>query len=350
MKGEVCNLMYAMGIMKTGMWRAMNRLKDKSSEWGLSGSRLWAAGRRVLRFTFPALAALRSLTKGALGIAAGVPLTLWLGAAALLAAGLWLQEHDAKVRAGAALEQSRQQSAQRIAALEAQASAALRQANERNAATITRLETRRAALARQAAELTTQLGALRKKNRAEQAEITTMPAEQVSERVRTMLGESSVISGPSSAVRGPSQGAMQADAKAVGAANEPAVGTPALQPASGERVTAVGTPPLQLTEEGQRQVLSALVERDACRDESSLLERQLANCNQRVAAGEAEIRTQADSLARLNAALGAKDKILAEREAQHRAELRAARGTWRRRAWRALKYVAAGLVMGVALR
>lgn len=105
-----------------------------------------------------------------------------------------------------------------------------------------------------------------------------------------------------------------------------------------------------MTEAGARRVAMALEERDACLGERALQDRQASVCREQIAADAAEIQTQADSLAKLNQALSAKDRILAEREREFKTELAAARGTWHSRALRALKFFAAGVGMGVAIR
>ena len=96
------------------------------------------------------------------------------------------------------------------------------------------------------------------------------------------------------------------------------------QPNNRQRIPVAG----QLTRptEAQRKVVPALSDLDSCRAESALQDRRLSNCREQISAAEAEIRTQADSLAKLNQALRAKDAILAARETEFKTELAAARG------------------------
>ncbi len=330
--------------MKMSMVQAINAAKNKASEWMALHRRALASGQGTPRLFFVASAVVRSLARTALGVAASVPLQIWLAAAALLFAGLWLEDHDAKVREAAELRQAGQQAAQRVAALEAQAEAALRQANENNAAVVAQLETRRHALAQQASNLAAQLEALRQKQAARQAKLVALPASELARNLSDQLGPSSVVRGPLP------ESPHTVTGSSVARANEAAVRTPPLQPSAASPQLATDNGQLTLSEPGQRIVASALAERDACREHSAIQDKLVANCGQRVAAGEAEIRAQADSLAKLNVALSAKNKILAEREAEHRAELRAARGTWRSRAWRAMKWIGAGVVVGQLIR
>ena len=81
-----------------------------------------------------------------------------------------------------------------------------------------------------------------------------------------------------------------------------------------------------------------------------MVEAQFANCRTQVDTNAAIIQQQADSLAKLNQALSAKDEILARREIQQQAELKAARGSRLSRLARVVEYVAIGVVIGVVIR
>jgi hypothetical protein len=245
-------------------------------------------------------------------LARAVPLKVWLASGALLLAGLWLQEHDARVRAATELHRVQQQSAQQVSQLRSQAETAVRDANVRNAATIAGLEAERQKLARQAEGLSAQLEQLKRQESVETQKVAALPPAELAKTLAGQLGPGSVLTGPFP-----------------GSA------------ASGQ---------LSLSEQGQRQVASALLERDSCRGQAAIRDRQFANCRDQLAAGAGEIQTQADSLAKLNQALSAKDRILAEREAEFKTELTAARGKWHSRAFRALKYIALGMGLGMAVR
>jgi hypothetical protein len=107
---------------------------------------------------------------------------------------------------------------------------------------------------------------------------------------------------------------------------------------------------LTLAEPELRRVATALVELDACREQKQVVGGQFANCRAQVDTNAAIIQAQADSLAKLNQALSAKDEIVARREAQQKAELKAARGSRLSRLARAVEWVAIGIVLGAVIR
>lgn len=308
--------------------------------------------------------------------ARAVPLNVWLAAGALLAASLWLHEHDARVRAADELQRTRQQTAQQVAALASRAEAAVRAANQQNAAAIAALESGRRSLAERARQLSAQLQSLKEQQQASAQAIAALSPAAIAEQMVERLGPASVVRGPS-----PSQveaAGAQAQKAAVGRPplpqgldpsavvqsgfppihndsgtqsreqEQPTSVSPRFTPGNGPSSTDAGQ--LTLSAEGQRKVVTALSELDSCRAQSALQEQRLANCSQRIALDEKQIRTQADSLAKLNQALAAKDGILAAREAEYKTELAAARGTWLRRAAGALKFVAVGVGIGLVIR
>ena len=110
------------------------------------------------------------------------------------------------------------------------------------------------------------------------------------------------------------------------------------------------SPSLTLTEGQLRRVATALIERDACREQKDVVEAQFANCHAQVDTNAAIIQQQVDSLGKLNLALSAQGEILARREAQHQTELKAARGSRLSRLARVIEYVAVGIVIGAVLR
>lgn len=244
--------------------------------------------------------------------APAVPAKVWLAAAALVFAGLWLQEHDARVRRAVELKRAEQQGAAEMAALESQAAAAIRQANQRNARAIAELEAERSKLARRSQKLAAQLQSLQSRQQERAREIATLPPAKLTKQLAQRLGPSSVVHNPAKST-----------------------------PARGE---------LTLSEQGQRQVASALAERDSCRGQNRLQAQQVSNCREQLRADAAEIRKQADSMAQLNRALDAKDRIFKQREVQFKARLKAARGTWHSRLFRAVKFVAVGMAIGAAVR
>lgn len=75
----------------------------------------------------------------------------------------------------------------------------------------------------------------------------------------------------------------------------------------------------------------------------------ISNCEQRAEVTRAALETAKQSTLDLQQALGAKDEMAARLKAQHRAELKAARGSRLRKFGRALQYVGAGVVIGVVV-
>lgn len=220
---------------------------------------------------------------------------------------LWLYEHDARVRQAAELRRFTQQAATEAAALEGRAQDALAEANQRNARAIAELESRRAQLERAAKELQARLSAAEQSERAAVERLATLPAPELTRQLAQQLGSD------------------------------------ALRPADAGRSAA-------LTDQGLRQVATALVELDACREQRDLLRREVSTCAERAEADSGIIATQAASIAKLNEAAAAQAQLLALREAESRAELEAARGTRRGRFARALEHMAIGFVLGVVIR
>ena len=77
---------------------------------------------------------------------------------------------------------------------------------------------------------------------------------------------------------------------------------------------------------------------------------QVTNCAQQAKLDSAMQEQQSGTIAKLNAALADKDQVLARSEEAHRAELKAARGTWRARLIRAAEIFAGGFIAGVLVR
>jgi hypothetical protein len=107
---------------------------------------------------------------------------------------------------------------------------------------------------------------------------------------------------------------------------------------------------LVLSDQGVRNVESAFLELDSCRQQSQVMAQQASNCEQRAKLDLALQEQQAGTISKLNAALADKDQILARSEAAHRAELKAARGTWRARFCHAVEIFAGGFIAGVLVR
>lgn len=111
----------------------------------------------------------------------------------------------------------------------------------------------------------------------------------------------------------------------------------------------VPNPEFVLTEEGARQMETAFVELDSCREQSAVKDGELANCQEQVAVNRAVVGEMNKSVNDLNQALRLQDEILARVQAEHRAELKAARGARLGRFVRTLQYIGAGVVIGVVV-
>ena len=94
---------------------------------------------------------------------------------------------------------------------------------------------------------------------------------------------------------------------------------------------------------------TALVELTACRAESAVKSRQISNDHVRAQADDTAIARLNGSVASLNQALDAKDKIFSDQQREYKAELRAARGTFLGRLAHVTEHVAIGVVMGVVI-
>ena len=342
----------------------INTVKARLARAGsarLAAERLHAIPASASQTARRLVATLAALWRPA-GWALAIPLKVWVAGAVLIFAGLWLHAHDPRVRAAAELERVKQQTTQQVTALQSQAEAAVRAANQRNAAAVAGLEAQRRKLARRADQLTAQLQSLRQERQKRDQQIAALPPEKVTSRLAEMLGPSSVVRGPSPPQMGPSQVEGQGSAartpplqRRLGPPqdNNDDHGRPTAD--KGQRTTdnrqrIPDDGQLTLSTEAQRKVVTALSDLDSCRAESALQDRRLSNCREQISAAEAEIRTQADSLAKLNQALRAKDAILAARETEFKTELAAARGTWRTRTIRALKFIAVGVGIGLVIR
>ncbi len=106
---------------------------------------------------------------------------------------------------------------------------------------------------------------------------------------------------------------------------------------------------MALSDSGARKVESALVQLNACNAESKIRDQQAANCQARAAAADAAIQRLKGSVASLNQALEAKDKILARQESEYKAEVKAAKGSFLGRLARVTEHVAIGVAVGVVV-
>lgn len=258
----------------------------------------------------------------------------------ILLFGLWLVEHDARVRRSYELAQMRKQTTAEISTLEKQAEAAVREANERHSQAIRNLESRQKKLLEASARLRERLAALQKEERAKVEQAATLPTEKVATEVAARLGLP-----PESVQRATSPTTTAAK---VATSGEPS--TPPSSEGSEGRVEKPRATQLTLDEPALRRVDAALAELDSCREQHTVLTEQIANCDSQVAAQADSIKQQAASIEKLRQALTDKDQILARLQEEHRAELKAARGTRWGRWKRTLEHIALGIAIGVVIR
>ncbi len=323
-----------------------------------------------------------------------IPGWVWLAAAGLLLAAFWLRQHDARIRQQADLKQLQQQTAAQVAALKKQAQQDIRQANVENAEAIQKLEARRQQMEQQNRQLAAQLDALRKQAQIQADQVATLPIRDVVTRVAAQLGFDSAdgssadiaknttsappatphpAAGTATLSPGRGLGSVSSAHLANGAMSappatpHPAAGAATLSPGRGLgsvssahiAIGAMYPPPtdavatneavMALTDSGARKVESALVQLNACKAESKIQNQQIANCQARVAAADATIQRLNGSVASLNQALEAKDKILAQQDSEYRAEVKVAKGSFLGRLAHVTEHVAIGVAVGVVL-
>ncbi|HEX5411749.1 MAG TPA: hypothetical protein VFZ27_07785 [Terriglobia bacterium] len=338
-----------------------------------------------------------------------VPGAVWFAVGGCLLAAFWMQQHDARIRQQAGLEQLRNETSAEASALRRQAAEDVRQANAQNAQAVAKLEQRRQQLEQQNRQLAAQLESLRKQAQIQAGEADTLPISEIVTRVAAQLGLTAedVAAGEKALARkgakarrklritnyelpeggeetphpaagastlSPGRGPGQASAADIaksailqgGATGEntphPAAGASTLSPGRGLGTgdsadmakSATSAPPneaaaLALSASGARKVEASLVALDSCRAQSGIQTRQLSNCQARAEADEAALERLKGSVAGLNQAVAAKDKILREQQREYKAELRAARGTFLGRLARLSEHVAIGVGVGVAI-
>jgi len=331
-----------------------------------------------------------SLVRGLRRIAPGLPAAALAGLAAMSLA--WTCEHQARRREGEAARQEKKQASEQISQLQQKAAGAVRAAQQSTQAA-QQLEAQRQQLTREAQGLRQSLGSLRKEELARTSEVATLPAQVVEKRVASRLGEQ--VSGVGGQVSGEEQasGATGEGLRTAhpltrpAAAGENAVaGHPLPQggegwdqqggegrdqqggegwnPVPGEggnHAGGEGTNPVQggggdqngamvLSEQGARKVESAFIELDSCRQQGQVMGQEISNCEQQAKVDKSLQDQQANTITQLKAALADKDQILARSEQEHKAELKAARGTWQTRLYHALEVFAGGFIAGVMVR
>ncbi len=242
-----------------------------------------------------------------LGPAAQVTIVLALGFILLA----WRYERRARVGEAARLALFKKQTDADIAQLRNQAASAVREAKA-GALRVQSLEARRRKAEQAAEELRRHLVSLQRAESNEVKQVATLPTSEVAIRVAARLGWDG-------------RGALEASAGAESA-------------------------PRPLSEASLRKIETAFLELDACREQGTVKDQQVVNCREQSEANTAIIAQQNASIEKLNQALAAKEGILTRREAEHRAELGAARGSRLARLVRTLEHVGVGMVLGIAIR
>jgi uncharacterized phage infection (PIP) family protein YhgE len=289
-----------------------------------------AAGRKLASL---------SLVQGLLRSIPGLPAAALAGLVIMFFA--WSCERQARRRDTVQAQQVKKQAAEEISRLQQQAAGALRDAKQ-SAQAVNELEAQRQQLARQAEGLSQSLASLRQQELARADEVATLPTSEVVSRVASRLQEQ--VSGNRG--QGSGQQPLNPLTRPAPAGESAGAGHPLPQGGEGQKSPAA----LVLSDQGVRKVESAFIELDSCRQQTQVLGQQVSNCEQQSKLNSAITDQQSGTISKLNAALADKDQILAQSEVAHRAELKAARGTWRSHFFRALEYFAGGFIAGVLVR
>ncbi len=324
-----------------------------------------------------------SLVQGLLRMFPGLPAAALAGVVIMFFA--WSCEHQARQRDIEGTKQVKKQADEQISQLQQQAAGALRDAKQSTQAAL-ELEAQRQKLVREAEGLRQSLGSLRQKELAHTNEVATLPTADVVSRVASRLQEQVTglrlpkgfgpqagnreqgtgqqpldpLTRPAltdenvSAVHPlPQGGEGRSNSGGEGRSNPAEAGqtrpVPGTQPLAPDASSA-STPALVLSDQGVRKVETALIELDSCRQQAEVMGQQVSNCEQEAKLDSALQQQQSATIAKLNTALADKDQILARTEEAHRAELKAARGTWRSRFFRAVEIFAGGFIAGVLVR
>jgi len=292
--------------------------------------KMGAAGRKLASL---------NLAQGLLRSIPGLPTAALAGVVIMFFT--WSCERQARRRDTAEAQQVKKQAAEEISRLQQQAAGALRDAKQ-SAQAVRELEAQRQQLAREAEGLRHSLESLRKQELARTDEVATLPTSEVVSRVASRLQEP--VSGVGD--QGSGQQPLNPLTRPAPAGESAGAGHPLPQGGEGQKFPAA----LVLSDQGVRKVETAFIELDSCLQQNQVMGEQVSNCEQQSKLNSAIIDQHSGTIAKLNAALADKDQILARSEEAHRAELRAARGTWRSRFFRAVEYIAGGFIAGVLLR
>ncbi len=264
-----------------------------------------------------------------------------------LVALVWLAGHDERVRRAGELAELRKQAATDVASLKAQVDAARREADQQNARAVRELEARQARLTQAGNELRERTATLQQQERAQVERVATLPTSEVATQVAARLGLPLYRT-----VRGLSaqelsrQGGL---APATVPSGSPASASQAAPTQAGAGAGSAG-PGFRLDEPALRKVDAALIQLDACREQSTVLNQQVENCHAQTATEAELVRQESASIEKLHQALADQDQMIVQLKKQHAAELQAARGSRWRRFVSTLEHVALGVALGAVLR
>ena len=258
------------------------------------------------------------------------PWQLLLGGVVLVIAGLWLLDHDARLKQSLELQQQRRETTAEVAQLRARAETAMKEFRA-NAQAIESLEARRQALERDAAALRQKLSSLRKEENLRVQQLASLAH----------------VGTPRQTAPGLDPADFAAQGSDVGGHNSDHEGE------TGNRKSETGDPgfrlPISSVAQANPESPTPSPELAACREQSAVQDELISNCEQRAEVTRAALEAAKQSALDLQQALGAKDEIAAKLDAQHRVELKAARGSRLRKFGRALQYVGVGVVIGVVV-
>jgi hypothetical protein len=311
--------------METGNWNQKLETGNSKLETAKAALVSWwrSLWNRICSLHFP----ISSFHLPSSNFLSGLPWRLLLGGAALVVAGLWLLEHDARLKQELEFEQQRRTTSAEVAQLRARAETAMQEFRA-NAQVIASLEARRQALERDAAALRQKLSCLRKEENLRVQQLASLAHVGTPRQTAPGLGPADL------ATRDPGLGSAS-DSRPLPLGE----GVP---PGGRGRVRESATLPSPESPAPSPSLA-------ACREQSAVQEELISNCEQRAEVTRAALEAAKQSALDLQQALGAKDEIAAKLDAQHRAELKAARGSRLRKFARALQYVGVGVVIGVVV-
>jgi hypothetical protein len=304
-----------------------------------------------------------SLVQALSRLAPGLPAAALAGVVVMFFA--WSCERQARQRESAQAKQVEKQATEEISRLQQQAEGALREAQQ-SAQAVRELESQRQKMAREAEGLRQSLESLRTQELARTDEVATLPTSEVASRVASRLQEQGTGNreqgtgnreqGTGSREQGTGNREQGTGNREQGTGNrEQGTGQQQSNPGGGGEnrsgVESQKNPAaLVLSDQGVRKVETAFIELDSCLQQSQVMEQQVSNCEQQAKLDSTLQQQQSDTISKLKAALSDKDQILAQSEEARRAELKAARGTWRTRFLHALEIFAGGFIAGVLVR